>query len=82
MDCYSCKNVTWCPAFSTLCAISDNFCISNCIDYEEEQKYKYKKIAEHDDLMRLIYDYFTNQVEGDYSDEEVVTAITRAILNL
>jgi hypothetical protein len=65
-----------------LCSTSSDFCINTCKEFDEASKYRYKKIAEHDDLMRLIYDYFAGQIEGDHSEEEVVSVIKDALLRL
>ena len=51
-------------------------------------KLKYRKIAERDDLMALIYDYFTNQIDSEellgreYSDEEIKDIITECMWQL
>ena len=63
MVCYNCKNVNTCEIFLALHYMSSDFCINECKKYEDESKYKYKKIADHDDLMHLIYDYFTLKVD-------------------
>ena len=81
MICYRCDRASSCPTFRTLYSMSKDFNINDCRDYDEASQYKYKKIAEHDDLMHLIYDYFTHQVEK-YIDEEIKQAITNALLNL
>ena len=79
MICYHCQKAKECPTFRTLHTISKDFSINDCKDYDSADSYKYKKIAEKDSLLRLIYDYFTGQVEGEYSDEEVREAITSAM---
>lgn len=82
MICYNCKKVEGCPAFQTLYNMSKDFCINDCQNYDEIPKDKYKKIAENDDFMHLIYDYFTEQVKGGYSNEEVVEVIKRVMYSL
>lgn len=82
MLCYHCRNAEVCDIFRNLYSASNDFDINQCKNYEDASQYKYKKIAYHDDLMHLMYDYFTGQVDGDYSDEQVRDAIAHAILNL
>ena len=82
MICYNCKNACDCKTFMSLYSMSKDFSINNCRQYESDSAYKYKRIAEHDELMRLIYDYFTDQIEGEFSDEEIKEVITRTILSL
>jgi hypothetical protein len=62
--------------------MSKDFSINDCRDYDAVAKYTYKKIAQNDALMRLIYDYFTGQVEGGYSNEEVEKVITSEMWKL
>lgn len=75
MICYSCDKIGGCSIFQKLYKISNDFFINDCLEHVNAPKLKYRKIAEHDDLMHLIYDYFTNQIEDDmtsqYSDEEI-----------
>ena len=60
------------------------------VDLEEKcivSKDIYKKMTEHDNLMRLIYDYFTTQIEyGDginsISKKDIEKYITSMILDL
>lgn len=82
MICYRCEKISSCPTFRSLCSISKDFNIKDCRGYDEASQYKYRRIAENDDLMHLIYDYFTGQVEGGYSDEETKAAITNAMWSL
>jgi hypothetical protein len=82
MICYSCKKSGECRAFRTLYSTSRDFCINDCEHYDKTSKYQYRKIADNDDLMHLIYDYFTGQVSGDHTDEEIVAAIKSAMLDL
>lgn len=82
MLCYHCKKAEGCATFRNLYTVSTDFSVNQCRDYIETETSKYKLIAENDALMRLIYDYFTNQVKGDYSEEEVIQAITSAIWSL
>ena len=82
MICYSCEKASECSMFRTLHSVSDDFCINDCKDYQKASEYKYRKIAEYDELMHLIYDYFTEQVEASLSYEEVVILIKNAMWNL
>ena len=82
MICYHCEKASGCQAFRTLHSMSKNFSINDCRAYEGVSKYKYRKIAQHDELLHLIYDYFTGQVEGGFSDEEVKRVITNEIWSL
>ena len=77
--CHHCENMSECKAFRYLCDMSRDFDIKHCANYEDAIPYKYKRIAEHDELMQVIYDYFTGQIAGDFSEAEVREAITRAI---
>lgn len=81
MICYNCKNIINCNAFRVLNALSSDFDIKQCKNYQSAHEFKYKRIAENDKLMKLIYAYFTNQIDG-YSEEEAKAAITRAMLEL
>ena len=82
MICYRCKNIHKCASFQTLYDTSKDFSINDCKHFDEELSCKYKKIAENDDLMHLIYDYFLGQVEVDATEEEVVRVIKRELLKL
>lgn len=82
MICYHCNNVEACDLFRKAYSISKDFEINQCKNYDEASKYKYRLIAKNDDLLRLIYDYFTDNVSGEHSDEEVKEAITSAIWSL
>lgn len=87
MICYSCEKIGECSIFQKLCKISNDFCINDCMEYIKASEFKYKRIAEHDDLMALIYDYFTNQIDKEelpreYSDEEIKECITKAMWRL
>lgn len=82
MLCYHCQKVQECPIFRKLYTKSADFSINDCKDYVSTGKYKYRKIAENDELMCLIYDYFTGQVKGEYSDEEIRQVITSTMWNL
>ena len=82
MNCYSCKKASTCPLLSALYEVSLDFSIKQCKNYEAVPQYEYRKIARHDELMHLIYDYFTGQVEGGFSDEQVVNVIKRELQKL
>jgi hypothetical protein len=61
--------------------MSKDFCINDCKDFDDASTYKYRKIAENDDLMKLIYDYFTGNVKG-YSEDVAKEAITSAMWSM
>ena len=82
MICYRCKNVHVCSAFQTLCDVSKDFSINDCKHFDEALECKYKKLADNDDLMHLIYDYFLDKLEIDVAEEEVVRVIRRELLKL
>lgn len=82
MICGRCAKVKDCPKFQRMYFDFEDFSINKCQYFEDEEKYRYKKIAEHDDLMHLLYDFFTEQVEGDFSDEEIIRVIKHAMWNL
>lgn len=82
MICYHCKNVDACSLFRQAYSMFEDFEIFKCKNYDEGSKYKYRLIAKNDNLLRLIYDYFTDNVSGEYSDEEVKEVITSAIWSL
>lgn len=83
MICYHCKNIHSCKTFQTLYDTSKDFGINHCINYEDDPAYKYKRIAEHDELMHVVYDYFTNQiVDVNLSDEEIKDRIAKAMWRL
>ena len=83
MICYHCKNIHSCKTFQTLYDTSKDFSINHCVNYEDAPVYKYKRIAEHDELIHAIYDYFTNQiVDVNLSDDEIKDRITRAMWRL
>lgn len=81
MLCYHCTNASGCPTFRTLYSMSKDFCINDCRDFDDALDSTYMKIAENKDLMRLIYDYFTDNIDG-YSKEEAYEAITLVLFNL
>lgn len=86
MLCYSCDKIGECSIFQKLYKISNDFFINDCLEYVGAPELKYRKIAEHDELMALIYDYFTNQIEEEiaskYSDEEIRNIIKRNMWQL
>lgn len=87
MICYRCNKISYCSIFQKLYSMSKDFCINDCGDYDEASAFKYKKIADHDDLMHVLYDYFTDQLDkealrADYSDEEIKEMIKKAMWNL
>ena len=82
MLCYHCKYASTCTVFREVYRVSSDFCINKCRNYQDVSEYKYQKIADHDDLMHLIYDYFTDQIKGGCSADEVKDVIINALLNL
>lgn len=86
MICYSCEKTNSCSTLRNLRSLSNDFVINKCKEYAAP-KDRYKKMAEHDKLMRLIYDYFTAQIEygngvNDISKEDIERYITSMILDL
>lgn len=81
MICYHCKNADTCYLFRHMYSMSEDFDIRQCKNYDEVSKYKYKLIAKDDELIHLIYDYFTDNIVG-HSKEEAERAITSAIWSL
>lgn len=69
MICCKCDKVSSCTVFRKLLNMSNEFSINQCVEYNES-KNVYKKIAIHDDLMHLIYDYFTGQLAEGVSEEQ------------
>lgn len=82
MLCYHCKNLEVCDIFRSIYSASNDFDINKCKHYDDAMNYKYKKIAEHDDLMHLIYDYFTDQLQDGLCEKEAKEVIIHAILHL
>ena len=83
MICINCAKALECPKLAEMRNIFDrldDFSINKCENYEDV--YKYRKIADYDELLRLLYYFFTGQIEGDYSDEEIIKSIKTAMLNL
>ena len=86
MVCYSCNKANNCSTLRNLRSLSNDFVINKCKEYAAP-KDRYKKMAEHDKLMRLIHDYFTAQIEygngvNDISKEDIERYITSMILDL
>lgn len=80
MICYSCKKAEHCSTFK--CAIYEEFSINDCKKFDESNIYKYKKIANNDDLMHLMYDYFVGHIEDGHTYDEAKQAIINALRNL
>ena len=76
MLCYKCKRASVCNVFRKLHTISNNFTINDCNDFDDVSKYRYQKIADDDNLMKLIYDYFTDNLEGVDSEQAKSAIIT------
>lgn len=81
MICYHCTKADGCPVYRTLCSLSNDFYINDCRDYDDNFKYKYKNIVENDDLLKLIYDYFTGSIKN-YADCEIKNIIKNELLRL
>lgn len=83
MLCYSCEKVTSCPTFQTLYEMSKDFEIKDCRDYKSST-YKYKLIAQDDELMRFFYDYFTDNLDSlvHIDDEEIRRVIKQRLLDM
>lgn len=79
MICYRCEHALTCDCIRL--AFREKFEISNCANFSEMIEYRYKHIAKNEALLKLIYDYFTNNVDG-HSLEEAKEAITRTIIGL
>lgn len=79
MICYRCQHAYDCVLIRF--AHSEKFEISNCASFSESNEFRYKHIAENDALLKLIYDYFTDNVDGHTLDA-AKEAITRAIQKL
>lgn len=79
MICCRCKKVKTCDCVRFAC--KEEFEISKCENFSETDEYKYKHIAANEALLKLIYDYFTNSVDG-HSLDEAKEAITRTIMGL
>ncbi len=82
MICYYCEKASDCPTLRTLHRISEDFSINECRDFDKASKYNYRKIANNDNLMRLIYDYFAGQIEGGYTEEQAKSVIRNALINM
>lgn len=79
--CYHCTKASGCPTFRTLYTMSKDFCINDCRDFDDASTYKYRKIAENDNLMKLIYDYFTENLKG-CSEDEAKIVITNILWDM
>lgn len=82
MLCYSCEKAKDCIIYKKLLMISTDFSIKECKTYTDCGVRKYKKIAENDDLMHLIYDYFLDDVHGGYTREEAEKVIADTLKRL
>ena len=81
MLCYTCSKFKECETFKSLARISTDFSIKQCNTYDALQLLKYRKIAENDDLMHLIYDYFLDCIQGGFTKEEAEKAIRNALID-
>lgn len=82
MICAKCKNAIICDHIRY--AVNHDFNINNCKNFILNDIYKYIKIAEDEDLLLLIYNYFTDEEElySLYTKEEIEKIIQREIKNL
>lgn len=71
MLCYTCEKAKDCIVYKKLLMISTDFSVKECKTYISSSARKYKKIAENDDLMRLIYDYFLDDVQGGILEKKL-----------
>lgn len=82
MNCYKCDNFLICnhPKY----AYENNFTIEDCKNFSLSDCYKYMKIAKNEELLLLIYNYFTGEEElySLYDKEEIEETIRKAIKNL
>lgn len=83
MLCYSCEKVASCPTFQTLYVMSKDFEIKDCRNYKSST-YKYKLIAQDDELMRFFYDYFTDNLGSlvHIDDKEIRRVIKQRLLDM
>lgn len=65
MICFNCKNASKCSL--VLVAFEREASIDSCKTFIQNNKYTYREIANNDELMHLIYDYFLDNV-----DEEIL----------
>lgn len=84
MLCYHCEKAGQCSIYQALDVMSKDFNIKDCRDYNQTSAYKYRLIAQNDDLMALIYDYFTDSLvlSRPMTDEEIRRIIKTALLNM
>lgn len=85
MLCYTCERVHNCPTFQTLYAMSKDFEIRDCRDYAKNSTVKYKLIAQDNELMRFLYDYFTDNLDScskNIEDDEIRRIIRQRMLDL
>lgn len=83
MLCYSCEKVHSCAVFQKLYEMSKDFEIKDCKEYKSSA-YKYKLIAQDDELMRFFYDYFTDNLNlpVKMNDEEIRKIIKDRLLDM
>lgn len=63
MICFNCKNVSKCSL--ALAAFEGEASIDSCKTFIPNNKYAYREIANNDDLMHVIYDYFLNNIDEE-----------------
>lgn len=82
MICYKCEDFLTCnhPKY----AFENNFTIEDCKNFSLADCYKYIKIAKNEDLLLLIYNYFTKEEElySLYTKEEIEEKIKEIIQKL
>lgn len=82
MICAKCKKAITCDHIRY--AINHDFNINSCKNFILDDIYKYVKIAEDENLLLLIYNYFTDEKElySLYTKEEIEEIIRGEIKNL
>lgn len=78
MICAKCNNLRSCDI------VNHSININSCKNFILNDIYKYLKIAENEDLLLLIYNYFTNEEElySLYTKKEIEEKIQKAIKSL
>lgn len=78
MICAKCNNLRSCDI------VNRSININSCKNFILNDIYKYLKIAENEDLLLLIYNYFTNEEElySLYTKKEIEEKIQKAIKSL
>lgn len=82
MICNKCENAAKCEHLRY--AFDNDFTIESCKYFELNKIFKYTKIAENENLMLIIYNYFTEDEElySLYTKEEIENKIREVINRL